>query len=112
MSIMNKKLQEYPFLKDMYEDGYFPNTLVDKGRDILTTLCQTIEKEQPTTLKELYPLTHKATESFNSLAEEFEEHDSEIETAARETIALDFDTIARAYNFTADLEELIAPRDW
>jgi hypothetical protein len=38
---------------------------------------------------------------------------SEIETAAREAIAHDFDVIAGAYGFAdADIEELIATRDW
>jgi hypothetical protein len=60
----------------------------------------------------LYALTHAATEEFNALAEEFEENDSELETAAREAIAEDFEWIAKAYGFDADIEELIAPRDW
>jgi hypothetical protein len=43
---------------------------------------------------------------------EFEENDSELETAARKAIAEDFERIATAYGFDADIEELIAPRDW
>ena len=58
----------------------------------------------------LYALTHAATEEFNALAEEFEENDSELETAAREAIAEDFEWIAKAYGVDADIEELIAPR--
>ena len=60
----------------------------------------------------LYVLSDAATEEFNQLAEEFGENDSEIETAAREAIAEDFGVIAKAYGFDADVEELIAPRDW
>ena len=33
-------------------------------------------------------------------------------TAARECIASEFYNIATAYGFEADIEELIAPREW
>jgi hypothetical protein len=102
----------YPFLAEMYEDDYFPKNLVDKGKTILVRLCERIESEKPQTLDALYQLTHSATEVFNELASEFEEQDSEIETAARDAIGSDFAAIAEAYGFEADVEELIAPRDW
>lgn len=53
-----------------------------------------------------------ATDEFNSLAEEFEENDSEIETVARETIGTDLAVIAEAYSFDAEREELMATREW
>jgi len=50
---------------------------------------------------------------FNELGEELYEANSEIETIAAECIAEDFAFIAEAYGFAdADLEELIATRDW
>jgi hypothetical protein len=113
MAITNPKLREDAFLEEMYQDDYFPNHLVDKGKQILVRLCERIEAEQPKSLDELYELTHAATEEFNGLCPEFEEADSEIETGAREAIAHDFGMIAEAYGFAeADTEELIAPRDW
>lgn len=96
----------------MYDDSYFPNHLVDKGREILLTLCSEIEKSKPTNLDELYKLTHSATNKFNDLQKELLNNDSEIDTIARECIALDFEFIATAYKYEADMEELIAPRDW
>ncbi len=112
MNITNQRITQYSFLKEMYEDPYFPDNLVDKGKGILLNLCATIEAEKPETLTALYTLTHKATDSFNKLEEEFHKQDSEIETAARECIAMDFEYIATAYGFDADTEELIATRDW
>jgi len=113
VSIANPQLQQYDFLADMQDDAYFPPFLVAKGRQILIRLCEAIEAERPQSLVALYPLTHAATEEFNRLAVEFERHDSEIETAARENIGGDFEAIAHAYGFdAADVEELIAPRDW
>lgn len=112
MPITNKTMANHLFLAEMYEDEYFPNVLVDKGKAILVRLCERIESDEPQSLDDLYPLTHAATEEFNDLAVEFEDEESEIETAAREAIGSDFAAIAAAYGFDADIEELIAPRDW
>lgn len=52
-------------------------------------------------------------EEFNQLEAEFEAAGSEIETVAREEIAEDFWFVASTYGFTdADVEELIATRNW
>lgn len=112
MELKNEKMSNYSFLKEMYEDQYFPNELVDKGKSILLNFCLKIEQENPKNLEELYILSHKATDEFNELQEEFYEKDSEIETAARECIAMDFEFISNSYGFDADTEELIATRDW
>lgn len=113
MAITNPTLATYPFLEEMLEDSYFPDHLVRKGIEILHGLCEQIEAESPADLDALYVLTHAATDAFNDLAEEFEEADSEIETAARENIGRDVAAIAAGYGFAdADIEELIATRDW
>jgi len=96
----------------MYKDGYFPNFLVDKGKSILIELCIQIEKQEPNTLAELYQLTHAAADKFNDLEDEFGENESELETVARESIGSDFNFIAKAYGYDADIEELIATRNW
>ncbi len=107
------RILKHRFLREMYEDDYFPNRLVDKGKAILLKLCAQIEKGQPRDADAVYALTHAATERFNDLAEEFMAQDSDIETAAREAIAADFAFILRVYGFGhLDIEEAIAPRDW
>lgn len=110
--ITNPKMKDYNFLKDMYRDDYFPDVLVDKGKAILVALCEKIESSKPDNADALFVLTHAATEAFNDLQEDFWEHDSEIETAAREAIAEDFGYIVEAYGFDVDIEDVIAPRDW
>jgi hypothetical protein len=112
MAIANEQLQAHRFLDEMQRDSYFPAHLVQKGQQILIRLCETIEARRPDNLDALYALTHAATDEFNALAGEFEDNDSEIETAARENIGTDFRAIAAAYGFQADSEELIATRDW
>lgn len=108
----NPHIANYHFLAEMFEDSYYPNALVEQGKNILLTLCRRIEEQQPQTLAAFYVLTHEATEAFNALQEAFWEQDSEIETMARECIGADFRFIAKAYDFDADIEEIIAPRDW
>ena len=112
MTIQNQQILAHGFLRDMEEDSYFPAAQVEKGKAILRNLCVVIEADKPTSLERLYALTHAATEAFNLLGEELEEHGSELETAARECIGADFAFIAGAYGFEADIEELIAPREW
>lgn len=111
-SITSDALKNHDFLSGMLRDDYFPNHLVLEGVDILKNLCIEIEREKPGGLEDLYVLTHRATEKFNRLDQKLQENDSEIETMAREWIAEEFWLIAESYGFSADEEDLIAPRDW
>ncbi|MFF0014254.1 DUF5713 family protein [Streptomyces sp. NPDC005374] len=109
MTLSNTQVSTHPFLKALYEDAYYPDHAVDRGKDILLRLCARIEAERPADLAALYVLTHAATEEFNDLQDE----DFDIETVAREELAEEFWFVSRAYGFAdADVEELIAPRDW
>ncbi|HEY8983569.1 MAG TPA: DUF5713 family protein [Streptomyces sp.] len=113
MGLANEQVAERVFLKALYEDDYFPDHVLDKGRAVLLRLCERIEAERPADPAALYPLTHAATQEFNDLEAEFEAAGSEIETVAREEIAGEFWFVAQAYGFGgADVEELIAPREW
>ncbi|MEV0687053.1 DUF5713 family protein [Nocardia sp. NPDC050378] len=113
MPITNRQITEHPFLREMYEDPYYPDAVLDRCKAVLLRLCGTIESERPSDLAALYVLTQAATAEFNDLEAEFEAADSEIETVARELIAEDFCLIAAAYGFPdADSEELLAGRDW
>lgn len=113
VSPTNQQVVNHTFLRGMYEDGYFPDHVVDKGKAILLRLCERIEAERPSDLAALYVLTQAATEEFNALEEEFFEAGSEIETVARELIIDDFCFVASAYGFAeADAEKLVSGRDW
>ena len=113
MPVSNEKITEHAFLRGLYRSDYYPDHVVDLGTAILLRLCERIETERPTDLAELYALTEVATEEFNALQDDFEAAGSEIETVAREEIAEDFWFVANAYGFAdADVEELIAVRDW
>ncbi len=112
-SLNNDTIKNHEFLSSMYQDSYFPDFLVDKCKAVLLELCQNIEQKNPQSLEELYALTHSATDKINDLEDDFNENGSEIETGARECLAVDFEFIAHAYGFkNADIEELIATREW
>ncbi|NRB39943.1 MAG: hypothetical protein HRU20_15990 [Pseudomonadales bacterium] len=112
MQVSNPKITEYKFLDEMYQDSYFPNSIVDKGKIILLELCSKIEEKKPESSESVYKLTHAATEKFNELNNEFGENGSEIETAARENIGKDFAHILESYGYNLDIEEAMAPREW
>lgn len=112
-NLKNAEAREHRFLADMLADRYFPRHLVEKGAGILVGLCAQLEAEKPTSPAAVYALTHAATKAFNALQDDFSEAESEIETAARDAIAGDFEFILRCYGHGGlDLEEAIAPRDW
>ncbi|MGW6689231.1 DUF5713 family protein [Streptomyces sp. NPDC054961] len=113
MAVTNERVAGREFLRLLYRDAYFPDAVLDKGREILLRLCERIEAERPADLAALYVLTAAATVEFNLLEAEFEAAGSGIETVAREEIAEDFWFVASAYGFAdADVEKLIAPREW
>ncbi|MCX4667468.1 DUF5713 family protein [Streptomyces sp. NBC_01381] len=113
MPVSNQQVVGHGFLGELYGDSYYPDHLLDKGKAILLGLCARIESERPADLDALYVLTAAATEEFNALEEEFVAADSEIETIARDAIGEDFAFVASAYGFAdADVEELIAAREW
>lgn len=111
-TLNNQTMRERAMLPDMYVDDFFPDQVVDACKAVLVEMCHRIESEHPQNVAALYVITHRATERLNDLQEVFEEHGSEIETGARESLGMEFDFIAKAYGFDADVEELIAPREW
>jgi hypothetical protein len=111
-SLTNTVMRERTMLPDMYADAYFPRHLVDRCKGILVEMCHEIEKQRPADLDGLYAITHRATERLNGMQAAFEESESEIETGARGSFGAEFYFIAKTYGYEADMEELIAPREW
>ncbi|MEU6214196.1 DUF5713 family protein [Streptomyces sp. NPDC047023] len=113
MPISDQQVARHEFLLQMYDDAYFPDRVVDRGKAILLRLCERIEAERPSDLQSLYALTQAATEEFNLLDREFVAAGSGIETVAREWICDEFRFVVSAYGFTdADAGALTAGRDW
>ncbi|MFI5942327.1 DUF5713 family protein [Streptomyces uncialis] len=113
MPVTDWTIDGYEPLGGMYDDPFFPDHLVDRGKAILHRLSTRIAAAPPADLTALYALTAAATEEFNALEAAFDEAGSELETVAREEIGEAFHMLALAHGYQdADPEKLIAARDW
>ena len=113
IAITNEEIKAHAFLADMYANNQYPRHLVDKARAILMDLCAKIETKTPKKLEDLYDLTHRATDSFNDLQDEFKAKKSKYDSVAAKNIGEDFAFIASTYGyFEADDEDLTGPREW
>lgn len=111
MKEMKKFDENYEFLKEMYSDGYFPDFLVDKIKAELETVVAFLETGV-TDLGQIQGKFDAMTIAINDLQEEFEENDSEIETAARDSIATDVIEILKWFEIDLDVEDALGERDW
>lgn len=108
---MKKFDTEYKLLNDMYEDGYFPDFLVDKVKKLVQNVIDFLETEE----KDLETIQNKFDEmtlAINDLQEEFEENDSELETGAREIIGETVEYILKWFDIDLDVEDAIGEREW
>ncbi len=108
---MKKFNPAYVLLKDMYEDDYYPAFLVDKVRDELISVIELLESGE-TDIERIQDSLDRAVEGINDLQDEFDAHDSEIETVARESIGESVTYILSWFGIGIDIEEAIRARDW
>ena len=107
-----KKLPDnFDYLKEMYDDDYFPNFLVDQLRDTIREVVSFIE-EGNHTKTEIQEALDKMTLKTNELQEAFEENDSELETVARDSIGITVENILKYFDVDIDIEEAIREREW
>lgn len=102
---------DFEYLKDMYNDDYFPKELVDKVKSAIQKAVAFIEEGDHTN-EEIQEAFDTMTVTINNLQEEFEEHDSELETNARESIGETVIRILEHFKIDIDIEEAIRERDW
>lgn len=108
----NQKLPDgFSYLPDMYEDPYFPAFLVDKVKEIIIEAVVFIEKGGHTTAQ-IQEAFDQMTTRINDLEDEFAENDSEIETAARESIGETVERIIEHFAIDIETEEAIRERSW
>ena len=101
----------YKLLDEMYRDEYYPNFLVDKVKDELQKVIDLLESGE-TDAEVVQETLDEAVGGINDLQEEFDEHDSEIETVARDCIGVTVDYILKWFGIPIDMEEAIRERDW
>lgn len=98
-------------LADMYRDRYFPDFLVDKINALLEDLVVRLEQGVHST-EAIQQKLDEMTRRINDLQEEFEANDSEIETVARDSIAVSVARILQRFGADIDLETALRERDW
>lgn len=108
---MKKFDENYVLLEEMYNDGYFPNFLVDKVKKLIRPVIVMLENGE-TDKKIIQDGLDKMTLAINDLQEEFEDNDSEIETVARDSIGETVGYILNWFGIDIDIEDAIGERDW
>ena len=108
---MKKFDRNYALLKDMYVDDYFPDFLVDKVKAIILNVITYLETGEKDTIK-IQEKLDEMTIAINDLQDEFDENDSEIETAARDSIGISVEYVLQWFGIDIDIEEAIRERDW
>ena len=106
-------LKNDDYVYDMRDDDYYPPHLVQKVADELRKVDELLDAGERDPQK-IQARADEVTKNINTLEDEFDEADSEIETVARESIAETFYLILKEYGLEEDfdIEELIAERDW
>ena len=108
---MKKFDADYRLLKDMYQDGYFPDFLVDRVKALVQDVIGFLETGERD-LEKIQSKFDEMTLAINDLEEEFEDNDSEIETMARDSIGETVAYILEWFDVDIDVEDAIGERDW
>jgi hypothetical protein len=108
----NAKLPgDFKYLPDMYADQYFPGFLVDKVKETIKEAVAFIEQGERTR-SQIQDTFDQMTVKINNLEDEFFENDSEIETAARDSIGETVQRIIQHFEIDIDIEEALRQRKW
>jgi hypothetical protein len=102
---------DFEFLPEMYADSYFPDSEVDKVKVAIQKVVTFLEKG-PASTKKIQKKLDDMTLTINELQNDFADHDSEIETGARESIAETVGRVITHFNVDIDIEEALGERDW
>mgnify|MGYP001114340084 CR=1 FL=1 len=108
---MKKFDENYPLLVAMYRDGYFPDFLVDKVKNLVQNVIGFLETGERD-LDKIQDKFDEMTLAINDLEEEFEENESELETVARDSIGETMAYILEWFDIELEAEDAIRERDW
>lgn len=102
---------DFDYLPDMYADSYFPTSEVDKVKVAIQKVVVFLEQGSASTEK-IQKKLDDMTLAINELQDDFADHDSELETGARESIAETVERVLAHFNVAIDIEDALGERDW
>ena len=108
---MKKFDEDYILVEDMVQDDYYPAFLVEKIQGLISPVIRLLENGE-TDRNIIQGKLDEMTLAINDLQEEFEENDSEIETVARDSIAVTIGHIMDWFHIDIDMETALRERDW
>ena len=108
---MKKFDENYILLEDMVNDEYYPEFLVDKLKELIIPVIILLENGETNT-DIVQSKLDEMTLAINELQEEFYDNDSEIETVARDSIAVTIGYIMKWFHIDIDMETALRERDW
>lgn len=108
---MKKFDENYILIEDMVNDNYYPKFLVEKIKELLVSVISVLEGGETDT-EIIQAKLDEMTCAVNDLQEEFEENDSEIESVARDSIAVTIEYILEWFGIDIDVETALRERDW
>lgn len=101
----------YTLLEEMLSDDYYPPFLVEKIKQLFTPVISLLENGE-TNKDIIQGQLDTMTMAINDLQDEFEENDSEIETVARDSIAVSIEYVLKWFDIDIDAETALRERDW
>lgn len=108
---MKKFDETYVLLKNMVNDSYYPSFLVEKIKALIIPIIRLLENGE-TNKAIIQSKLDEMTLAINDLQDEFDEHNSEIETVARDSIAATIGYIMDWFNIEIDMETAVREREW
>ncbi len=108
---MKKFDKNYSLIKDMVNDDYYPQFLVEKIKALIIPVIDLLENGE-TNVNIIQEKLDEMTLAINDLQEDFDENDSEIETVARDSIAVTIGYIMEWFGIDIDTETALRERDW
>jgi methyl-accepting chemotaxis protein len=110
--MQNRKMpKDFEYVKEMYDDNYYPDFLVDKVKDAIQAAVVFIE-EGSRSSEEIQSAFDEMVLKINALQEEFEENNSCLETVARDSIGVTVENIIQYFAVDIDVEEAIRNSEW
>jgi hypothetical protein len=106
-----KPFDKSTMLLEMYHDSYFPNLLVDRVKAEMEQVVELLESGERSEEK-IQTALDKMTVRINALEKAFEAEDSELETVARDSIAVTIRDILGWFGIDIDAETALRERDW